>query len=562
MKLLLPSGLRKALLACLAAVALPPATVPTTIASASGIAAVFLIASQRAAAEAITMQGGDTHEVTSGGESAESLILNGSGGIAQVKFLNSGDTLTITGEVSGTSGIDLRVVPDMDPNKGRIVFEQGGTIEGSLKVFSQAEVVIGKVEGNVTLSVGELGGNGFNFSAAGSNEVTLKITGTGGEALGGVANNTGEKTTKEQISSTIGEHVTLELADSAAQKLSGVRVQGKVKLGADSNLTSGWVKWGSKHNRGLEGSGTLAVNNSTLHIEKTAIVGYTGKLDIQETGVLDLQTSFESGTISLATGSTIQLSSGTLKTTTLELGENAATLEMALTGSATRLSFNTINQSGEGKLTVKLIGWDQVKVSGYQLFASDDDQWSTLWLEIEDRWRDIFEFQDANGTQLSEVELGVDGRLVVPESPFTWGGEGAGVTLGDNVSGDGWSPATGEMDDTKTVVTLEGSATDVTVTVDGGDDNEVAMKSLTVGNDGGSATTYTFSAASDQTLKVSAGMTINDSSVFSKHVAVDAAGSTVAVNGGTTTFERGSSRYGGGVAQWCWFSECARDIVE
>ena len=111
MKLHLPSGLRKALLACLAAVALPPATVPTTIASASGIAAVFLIASQRAAAEAITMQGGDTHEVTSGGESAESLILNGSGGIAQVKFLNSGDTLTITGEVSGTSGIDLRVVP-------------------------------------------------------------------------------------------------------------------------------------------------------------------------------------------------------------------------------------------------------------------------------------------------------------------------------------------------------------------------------------------------------------------------------------------------------------------
>ncbi len=544
MKLHLPSGLRKALLACLAAVALPPATVPTTIASASGIAAVFLIASQRAAAEVITMQGGDTHEVTSGGESAESLILNGSGGIAQVKFLNSGDTLTITGEVSGTSGIDLRVVPDMDPNKGRIVFEQGGTIEGSLKVFSQAEVVIGKGEGNVTLSVGGLGGNGFNFSAAGSNEVTLKITGTGGEALGGVANNTGENTTKEQISSTIGEHVTLELADSAAQKLSGVRVQGKVKLGADSNLTSGWVKWRSKHNileGGLEGSGTLAVNNSTLHIEKTAIVGYTGKLDIQETGVLDLQTSFESGTISLATGSTIQLSSGTLKTTTLELGENAATLEMALTGSATRLSFNTINQSGEGKLTVKLIGWDQVKVSGYQLFASDDDQWSTLWSEIGNRWQDIFEFQDADGTQLSEVELGVDGRLVVPESPFTWGGEGAGVTLGDNISGDGWSPATGEMDDTKTVVTLEGSATDVTVTVDGGDDNEVAMKSLTVGNDGGSATTYTFSAASDQTLKLSAGMTINDSSVFSKHVAVDATGSTVAVNGGTTTFERGSS---------------------
>ena len=51
MKLHLPSGLRKALLACLAAVALPAASIPSTIASASGIAAVFLAASQRAEAE-------------------------------------------------------------------------------------------------------------------------------------------------------------------------------------------------------------------------------------------------------------------------------------------------------------------------------------------------------------------------------------------------------------------------------------------------------------------------------------------------------------------------------
>ena len=51
MKLHLPSGLRKALLACLAAVALPAASIPTTLASASGIAAVFLAASQRASAD-------------------------------------------------------------------------------------------------------------------------------------------------------------------------------------------------------------------------------------------------------------------------------------------------------------------------------------------------------------------------------------------------------------------------------------------------------------------------------------------------------------------------------
>ena len=42
MKLHLPTSLRKALLACLAALALPTASIPTTIASASGIAAVFV----------------------------------------------------------------------------------------------------------------------------------------------------------------------------------------------------------------------------------------------------------------------------------------------------------------------------------------------------------------------------------------------------------------------------------------------------------------------------------------------------------------------------------------
>ena len=49
MKLHLPSGLRKALLACLAVLALP-ASLPSTVASASGIAAILLFAGQEARA--------------------------------------------------------------------------------------------------------------------------------------------------------------------------------------------------------------------------------------------------------------------------------------------------------------------------------------------------------------------------------------------------------------------------------------------------------------------------------------------------------------------------------
>ncbi len=54
MKLHLPNGLRKALLACLAALALP-ATLPSTLATASGLAAAWIIASQQATAEDVTI---------------------------------------------------------------------------------------------------------------------------------------------------------------------------------------------------------------------------------------------------------------------------------------------------------------------------------------------------------------------------------------------------------------------------------------------------------------------------------------------------------------------------
>ena len=58
MKLHLPSGLRKALLACLAALALPT-SLPSTVASASGIAAVLFFAGQETRADFRGPQGLD-----------------------------------------------------------------------------------------------------------------------------------------------------------------------------------------------------------------------------------------------------------------------------------------------------------------------------------------------------------------------------------------------------------------------------------------------------------------------------------------------------------------------
>ncbi len=58
MKLHLPSGLRKALLACLAALTLP-VSLPTTLGTASGVAAVWLVSSQQLTAATVTWTYGD-----------------------------------------------------------------------------------------------------------------------------------------------------------------------------------------------------------------------------------------------------------------------------------------------------------------------------------------------------------------------------------------------------------------------------------------------------------------------------------------------------------------------
>ena len=438
MKLHLPSGLRKALLACLAAVALPAASFPSTLASASGFAAVFLVANQRAYAEftesdgvsALAEGGNLTIEKEqpslplSADETYENFVVKASTSNDRTGLTLSGYTATITGELKeeGGEGFDLRV-----NGGGTLALRNGGALTGTFAAFDQADIKLGE-EGtdNVTLSVSKLGGNGFSFSAAGENEVTLKITvgDVGAGALG-----------QKDRHSTFGAHVAVELSDTITQRFSGVDFSGnsKLKLGTGSVTEFTNVAWGdnvSLFAGELGGNGTLKVDgagvahNSYTDTEQDSQKhrltwsGTTsedfqssGTLEIGQNGIFEMTSGFSASKVTLATGSTIQLTSGTLKAETLELGENTATLEMTLTeNDNTRLSFSSITQSEEGKLTIKLIGWEDFKEEGYQLFVSDDDQWNTLWGSIKDTWQDIFDFQDEDG-DLDGVQLTDGGRL-------------------------------------------------------------------------------------------------------------------------------------------------------
>ncbi len=290
-------------------------------------------------------------------------------------------------------------------------------------------------------------------------------------------------------------------------------------------------------------SGSMTVSGGGSSISNLEIAGTEGSLVINaETKVLQLTGAGSLTSLTLAAGAELTVSKGNFAiTNALTWGEGSVLkLEEKLTIDLTGVSSLTAPE-GAHKLKLKIdLASDALdQNNSYQLFSGWREDWNSA---------DLFDFtidgQAVDTSMYADLRIGADGRLtwteqVEPGSNFTWSGAGTAVTLGDSISGDGWS-ATGAVDDTKTV-TLEGSAAVVTVAVDGGDDNVVTMKSLTVGNAAGPTTTYTFSAESDQTLKVSAGMTINDSSVFGEHVTVDATGSTVAVNGGTTKFEDGST---------------------
>ena len=180
MKLHLPTGLRKALLVCLAAVALPAATIPTTVASASGIAAAFLIASQPAKAEAINHTGSDTDvRDLSGAQTYESITI--SDGEVELDIAPGDATkVTVTGELAGTGGTLTLKRKDGD-GAAQLVLEQGGNFNGTLRITEGVQSngwanPIVEMGGSLTLGSLELDSCGGRFQFFTTTPSTLTIT--------------------------------------------------------------------------------------------------------------------------------------------------------------------------------------------------------------------------------------------------------------------------------------------------------------------------------------------------------------------------------------------------
>ena len=160
MKLHLPSGLRKALLACLAAVALPAATIPTTIASASGIAAVFLIASQRASADEpswvdVSAGGGEVSTETLSAQADSDLKLTISGDVTFASgaafptgkqvMITSGGAYTAT--VTSSNGGLFSGVTDIWSSVSQLIFDNTVDFSGASKLTANLHLGGGNYTG-------------------------------------------------------------------------------------------------------------------------------------------------------------------------------------------------------------------------------------------------------------------------------------------------------------------------------------------------------------------------------------------------------------------------------
>ena len=457
-------------------------------------------------------------------------------------LLLAGNTVTIAGELKedGAGGFDLRV-----NGGGTLALEKGGTLNGTFAAFDRANIQLGTAySSGVILSVGKLGGNRFSFSAAGSNEVTLKIT--KGDATDGVG-----ALGQSDYHSNFNEHVTVELdgVSGVTQQFSGVdfRTGSKLKIGNGDEAKFTNIDWGwstGSFAGELDGEGKLSVvgkhvtygglaDTHTLEWSGTTSATFqsSGTLEVGDKGIFQMSTGFTANQITLATGSTIQLKSGTLKATTLELGTNTATLEMSLTGSNTKLSFNSIDWSEGGKLTIKLTGWDDFKSAGYQLFDESDGQWTSLWNSIQSTWQDIFEFQDGNGMSLGRVQLDESGKLtqIVIKETETWSDSATSLTWAtsggeENKWGDGHNAQyTGEGN----VVFAGTGATSITVTV-GGDGVSVTGDMTVKKGEGDTGGTYLFDA--DNSITVEGKLVIEQNTDVEFDVA---SGKKLSANGGT-----------------------------
>ena len=363
MKLHLPTGLRKALLACLAAVAIPSAAVPTTIASASGFAALsFLAASQRADAEEPAGPGGATYA----NEQQYTDNVEISGSEDTVLTIGSDSVTDEQGKLHVTGGgedIDLKITAEstddvyiLDNNAGG--FDNFGSIwlsRGKYAIYSDAN----RYAINATLKDLWVVGDDahLTFERYGSGE-----QGYYGEEHKLGANFTIGRTSTDIDDSSVGNAFNLKLA-------AGIKVETTGNLVIQDSFGYICLSGSDGTNAAAKLSFDGTISGSTLRLDDgdASQVNVAGELYLgrggQLTGALQL---FDQATVVLGNDSTLQVgcfnstwTSGIIttrdgETATLEITKgNGNTAGRLNTGAGITVKMNAVEPGAKQVLTGK-----------------------------------------------------------------------------------------------------------------------------------------------------------------------------------------------------------------
>ncbi len=509
MKLHLPSGLRKALLACLAAVALPAATIPTTIASASGIAAVFLIASQRANAEEPSWPDTDgwaTDDTLNEGKKEAAYSTDTVITLPAIKFAdNTSQGYTLSGNDSTSIKIEGG---SWETSKGGLRLKlsnfDGVWLTGPARFSFEGDNDDGAAFNNIKdLYVNGAAQAFFRVTQATNISTNFHLGGSSisDEVLGTAVN----AALAYQVDITTTGYLELIEDAKIASEKGTFTIKGEVK-GANktldfSKIANIWTDNGGT--LALEGGGVLGKLNST---EKTVVkLGgsnktYTlgggdmqGKLEFADNASLTLAASANFsvtelsgaiGTLTLEEGASWDIGGNTLTANTVVLNRTA-TLKLAEDGQLTFSDF-----SGSGSLVIDLSGIEFSSLEGLQLFTSTAEWYND--------WHEKISFTGVAG----KWKLQENGQLTTALSTLTWSGTKDTWGEEESFTGGTWENGSSVVfgaDAVQKTVNITSSVITDDMQVTGGD--------------------YSFKGSDDHTLEVEGTLSLADSTTTTFEVA-------------------------------------------
>ncbi len=477
MKIHLPVGLRKALLACLAAVAMP-AALPATLGTASGVAATIALSAltaQQTAADTTVTKNAEWATFVQDAEknkAGEKVILQqaSNGSIFFGHLVNGSD---VDEEILA----DVEIAADLVLNNG---YSNTNSQTGPNYTFSGAITGSGnfkladKIQRQHYKFTGDMSGWTGNFEiTGGSGEDSIEFSGDGFVSSEGKITLTAGNNSK-----LIADGVTLKNSEITASLL---EIRGDVTFSGNSgqNIT---INGATTIGQGA----TLTLGaNTEMHLASLAANSTLTKL-------------------TMGAGSEFGLGTGSLSIDTLVLNGDNASLAMDVTGGAT-LSLVTLTADNH-HLTIYLSGItnELIGTEGYALFG--DSGWKAEWKNL------ISLVTDAGRA----LQVNEQGRVVwmYELQDLTWtGSDGASLT---------WTDGGSEWDNNETFhngdnITLTGSGSSaMQVNVTGG----ILTGNLIISGDNTGG--FTFAAASGGgTLHIGGNLSVSVNTAFNMEVTLD-----------------------------------------